>query len=218
LARNPRRRGGIPDPPGRIRRLWAFERAKVHDHLLRLDGDDRLLRFGGYASAAQITAYCEQLDWSRALIVGYVEGGEVRGLGELKPIGDGWPRAAELAVSVERPYQNRGIGSALLRRLVVFARNRLLDRLYMICLIDNGKALRMARRLDGALRFDHGEAEARIEPPWPTPWTWLEETLEFALPGTMAEPSKAARERHPSADQVITEGARRPVRSPIPAS
>ena len=45
------------------------------------------------------------------------------------------------------------------------------------CLIDNGKALRMARRLDGTLRFYDGAAEAQIEPPWPTPWTWLEELL-----------------------------------------
>ncbi|HZA65555.1 MAG TPA: GNAT family N-acetyltransferase [Geminicoccaceae bacterium] len=181
-----------------IRRLWPFERAKIRDHLLRLDRDDRLLRFGGYASADRIAAYCERLDWNRAIVIGCVIGGEVRGIGELKPIGAGWPRAAELAVSVERPYQDRGIGTALLRRLVVFARNRLLDRLFMICLIDNGKALRMARRLDGALRFDHGEAEARIEPPWPTPWTWLEETLEFALPGTTAQPSEAARATRPS--------------------
>ena len=187
--------GGVPSvgERGVIRRLWPFERAKIRDHLLRLDRDDRLLRFGGYVSAAQITAYCDRLDWDLVIVIGCVIGGEVRGIGELKPIGAGWPRAAELAVSVERPYQDRGIGTALLRRLVIFARNRLLDRLFMICLIDNGKALRMARRLDGALRFDHGEAEARIEPPWPTPWTWLEETLEFALPGTTAQPSDATR-------------------------
>jgi hypothetical protein len=47
----------------------------------------------------------------------------------------------------------------------------------MVCLIDNGRAVRMARRLDGTLRFRHGEAEAIIEPLWPRPWTWLEEVL-----------------------------------------
>lgn len=168
---------------GVIRTLWAFERAKVQDHLLRLDGDDRLRRFAGYASAAQVKAYCEQLDWSRGLIVGYVIGGEARGIGELKLLGAGWPRAAELAVSVERPVQNHGIGTALLRRLVIAARNRLIDRLYMVCPIEDGRAVRLARRLDGAVHFDHGEAAARIEPPWPTPWTWLEEVLaEAALP------------------------------------
>ena len=169
---------------GVIRRLWVGERDKIRDHLLRLVDEDRVLRFGGYASAAHIAAYCERLDWSRVLVVGYVTGSEVRGLAQLELIGAGWPRAAELAVSVERPFQNRGIGTALLRRLVVAARNRLIERVYMICAIDNGGAVRMARRLDGALHFRNGEAEARIEPPWPTPWTWLEELLsEPALTG-----------------------------------
>jgi hypothetical protein len=95
-------------PPDVIRRLWAFERDKVRNHLLRLDADDRLLRFGGYASAARIVGHCEQIDWSRALILGYAIGDEVRAIGELEPIGPGWPRAAELAVSVERPFQSRG--------------------------------------------------------------------------------------------------------------
>ena len=162
---------------GVIRRLWPVERANIKNHLLRLDSEDRMLRFGAYMSAAHVVAYSERVDWGRVLVVGYVTGGAVRALGQLELIGAGWPRAAELAVSVERPFQNRGIGTALLRRLVVAARNRLIQRLYMICLTDNGRAVRMARRLDGALHFHEGAAEARIEPPWPTPWTWLEETL-----------------------------------------
>jgi ribosomal protein S18 acetylase RimI-like enzyme len=173
--------------PSGIRRLWAFQRDKVRNHLLRLDADDRLLRFGGYASAARIAGHCEQIDWSRALILGYAIGEEVHGMGELEPIGRGWPRAAELAVSVERGFQGRGIGTALLRRLVVGARNRLIERISMICLIENTRAVRMARRLDGALQFDRGEALARIELPWPTPWTWLEEALfESAIPASRA--------------------------------
>jgi ribosomal protein S18 acetylase RimI-like enzyme len=169
---------------GVIRRLWAGERDQVRDHLLRLDVEDRQLRFGGYASASHIAAYCEGLEWSRGLVLGYVVAGQVRGLGELKLVGNGSPRAAELAVSVEHPFQNRGIGTALLRRLVVSSRNRLIDRIHMVCLIENGRAVRMARRLDGALRFRDGEAEAVIEPPWPTPWTWLEEALlEFGCTG-----------------------------------
>jgi len=84
--------------PGVIRRLWAFERDEVRDHLLRLDPDDRVRRFGGHASAARIAAYCERLDWSRALVVGHVMGGEVRGLGQLEPIGA--RRSDQLVVAV----------------------------------------------------------------------------------------------------------------------
>jgi ribosomal protein S18 acetylase RimI-like enzyme len=169
---------------GVIRRLWPGERARLQAHLLRLDREDRMLRFGGYASDAQIAAYCKRLDWSHALVVGYVVRGKVRGLGQLEPIRGSSPRAAEVAVSVERPFQNRGVGSALLRRVVSAARNRLIERLHMVCLVDNGRAVRLARRLEGTLRFRHGEAEATIEPPWPTCWTWLEELLlEPALSG-----------------------------------
>jgi ribosomal protein S18 acetylase RimI-like enzyme len=161
---------------GVIRRLWPGERARIRAHLLRLDREDRVLRFGGYLSDAHIAAYCERLDWSRSLVMGYVVRGKVRGLGQLELI-VGSTRVAELAVSVERPFQNRGVGTALLRRVVIAARNRLIERIHMVCLMDNGRAVRMARRLEGALRFRHGEAEATIEPPWPTPWTWLEELL-----------------------------------------
>ena len=49
------------------------------------------------------------------------------------------------------------------------------------------KADARAPHSDGALHFDHGEAQARIEPPWPTPWPtpwWLEEALlETTVPG-----------------------------------
>jgi ribosomal protein S18 acetylase RimI-like enzyme len=193
---------------GVIRRLWPVERVRVRAHLLRLERDDRVLRFGGYASDAHIAGYCERLDWSRSVVVGYVVRGKVRGLGQLALSDGASPRAAELAVSVEPAFQNRGVGTALLRRLVIAARNRLVERIYMVCLMDNSRAVRLARRLDGVLRFRDGEAEATIEPPLPTPWTWLEELLfEPALTGVetarrKAPPGRRARLPHPPPERV----------------
>jgi hypothetical protein len=97
--------------PGRIRRLSALERGKLRDHLLRLAPEDRLLRFGGYLSDSLIDAYCDGLEWGRAIIIGYLVDGEVRGLGELKPMARTLSRAAEAALSVERPYRDRGVGT-----------------------------------------------------------------------------------------------------------
>ncbi len=165
---------------GVIRRLWPIEGERVRGHLLRLDPDGRRLRFGGLVGPAQIEAHCAGLDWRRGAIIGYLEAGAVRGVGELLPAAEGGSGTAELAVSVEPRWQNRGIGTALLRRLVVAARNRLIGRLTMVCLIDNHRAVRMARRFEGRLEIDRGEALARIEPPWPTWWTLLEETFDGA--------------------------------------
>ena len=131
---------------GTIRRLWSAEREQIRAHLLRLDEEDRRLTLRRLCSSARIAAYCAELGMTRGLVLGYVVAGRMRGIGELKPLPGRWPRAAEIAISIERPFQGRGIGSALLRRLVIVARNRLYERLCMVCLMDNGRMVRMARR------------------------------------------------------------------------
>lgn len=166
--------------PGVIRRLSAVERDKVRDHLLRLDPEDRLLRFGGQVSDAHIEAYCAGLDWRRGVVLGWLDGGDVRALAELKPIADASPRAAEAALSVEKPFQDRGIGTELLRRLIVIARNRSIRSLYTLCALENGKVLRMTRKLGATLTFDQGEVAARVPLPWPNQVTLLLELLDDA--------------------------------------
>jgi GNAT superfamily N-acetyltransferase len=129
---------------------------------MRLDPKDRRLRFGVYASDARSETYCDALDWARAVIIGYLVDGEARGLGELKPGSEGWSRAAEATLSVERPYQNQGVGTELLRRLIVIARNRSIRSLHMLCLLENDKVLRMARKLGARLTFRRSGVEGRL--------------------------------------------------------
>ena len=160
-----------------IRRLVSRERDQVREHLLRLDDEDRRLRFGGPVSPARIDAHCAELDPGRVLVLSYLVAGEARGIGELRPLPGSWPRAAEAAISVERVFQGQGIGSALLRRLTLVARNRWIQRLHMLCLLDNGRMVRLARQQDSRLRFAEGQVEASIELAWPTGWTVLEEVL-----------------------------------------
>jgi ribosomal protein S18 acetylase RimI-like enzyme len=194
---------------GVIRRLWPIELDRIEAHLLRLDPESRRLRFGGVVGPAQIEAHCADIDWRGAVVVGYLEADALRGLGELLPATVKGARSAELAVSAEGPWRNRGIGTELMRRLIVAARNRLIGRLDMICLIDNDRVLRLARRLDGRLSFERGEALARIEPPWPTLWTLLEETLQAAPVGQGAGRKKAARPPGPGRRRRVQVGRKR---------
>jgi RimJ/RimL family protein N-acetyltransferase len=165
-----------------FRRLVAGERERLlPGHFLRLDGEDRRLRFGGHTGEERVRAYCARLDRDPgAVVLGCFLAGELRAVGELKPIGAAWPPAAELAVSVERPFQGRGLGAELCRRLVVRARNRFVARVHMLCLLDNRPVQRIARGLGGALSFHPGEAEAELRPPWPDPMSALEEWLDEA--------------------------------------
>jgi RimJ/RimL family protein N-acetyltransferase len=163
-----------------FRRLVAGERGRLlAGHFLRLDGEDRRRRFGGHTGEERVRAYCARLDRQPgSLVLGCFLAGELRAVGELKPIGGAWPPAAELAVSVERPFRGRGLGTELCRRLVVRARNRFVARVHMLCLLDNRPVQRIARGLGGALRFHPGEVEAELQPPWPDPLSALEEWLD----------------------------------------
>jgi hypothetical protein len=86
--------------------------------------------------------------------------------------------AAEAALSVQRTYQNRGVGTELLRRLIVLARNRSIRSLHMLCLLENGKVLHIARKLGAKLTFDHSEVEGWLALPGPNRLALLLELLD----------------------------------------
>jgi len=153
------------DTSGVIRRLATFERDRIRDHLLRLGDEDRHLRFGGHATLERIDTHCAGLDLARVVVLGYLVASEARGIGELSPLPGAWPRAAEVAISVERPFQGQGIGSALLRRLSQAARNRWIRRLHMLCLLDNGRMVRLARQLESRRSFEEGQIAASLALP-----------------------------------------------------
>lgn len=175
--------------PGVFRRIAAVERDKVYDHLLRLDKEDRLLRFGNPATDQRLRAYCDALDWQHGLIIGYVVGGQLRAIGEFKPFGKIWFDAAEIALSAERPWQDRGIGGELLRKLIIIARNRMIRSVYLLCLPRNAKLVRLVRKIDAELIVHTDQIEAQLKLAWPDQMTAISELLDeaSALFGTMQD-------------------------------
>jgi RimJ/RimL family protein N-acetyltransferase len=74
----------------------------------------------------------------------------MRGAAELRMIGESWPTDAEGAFSVEKDFQNGGVGTQLLGRIVRAARNRGVSRLYMNCLAENRKMQRLAKKYEAS--------------------------------------------------------------------
>lgn len=164
---------------GMIRKLWFGETRKYRDHLLRLDEESRRRRFGGLVSDQYIRNHVEGTKGFDAVLCGFFVDGILRGAAELRFLGPRiLSREAEAAFSVETPWQSHGIGSVLLERLLLTARNRGVKFLHLACLTDNKRMQQLARKFDAELSFDFGGVVGELETPRPTPLSLMREMID----------------------------------------
>jgi GNAT superfamily N-acetyltransferase len=163
---------------GVIRKLWISETELYRDHLLRLDGESRRNRFGGGVSDEFIRSYVGLSIGLDAVIHGFFVDGALRGTGELRSLGPAFAEEAEAAFSIEKPWQSHGVGTALLERTLLAARNRGFKLLHMACLAENRRMQQLARKFDAELTFDFGSVIGEVEAPHPTPLSVIREMME----------------------------------------
>ena len=159
------------------RKLFPTEIARLRDHLLRLDPVDRHRRFFAGVSDAAVDEHCRRIDWLRTLVIGCFEDGVLRGAAEVALDGGTFPRQAELALSIEGPWQDQGIGTQLMRRAILAASNRAVVSLYMLCLSENRRMQSIAKKFDARLGFADGEADAQLDVPPPSQLSLAAEAL-----------------------------------------
>jgi GNAT superfamily N-acetyltransferase len=162
---------------GVIRKLWITEAGRYRDHLLRLDRDSRHSRFGGAVADDFIRGYVDTMFGLKAIVHGFFVDGVLRGAAELRPLGPGFVREAEAALSIETPWQSHGVGSVLLDRTLLTARNRGIRKLHMACLANNRRMQDLARKFSAELSFDFGSVAGEVAAPGPTPLSVLREIL-----------------------------------------
>lgn len=161
---------------GLVRKLWIGEIGQYRDHLLRLDAQSRRNRFGGAVSDERICEHVESTTSLNAVLHGFFVDGTLRGTAELRLLGPQLLTAeAEAAFSVETPWQSHGIGSVLLERTLLAARNRGIKRLHMACLADNKRMQQLARKFDAELSYDFGSVIGEVQNPRPTPLSLMRE-------------------------------------------
>ena len=162
---------------GRIRKLWIGDTDIYRDHLLRLDAESRRNRFGGAVSDAFIDHYVAVANSLDSVIHGFFVDETLRGAGELRPLGAAFANEAEAAFSIEKPWQSHGVGTALLSRTLLAARNRGFKLLHMACLADNRRMQQLALKFDAELSFDFGSVVGEVEAAHPTPLSVMREFL-----------------------------------------
>lgn len=162
---------------GVIRKLWIGEADVYRDHLLRLDVESQYNRFGHPVSDEFVREYVDASPSPNAVIHGFFVDGMLRGAADLRPIGSSLAKRADAALSVERLWQSYGVGSALLQRLLLTARNRHIKWLHMACLANNLRMQQLARKFEADLSFDFDSVVGTVKAPRPTPLSVMREVL-----------------------------------------
>lgn len=175
-----------------VRRLRADEGALYRDFMLGLDEATRHDRFCASVSDEFIARHVARALAGEALVFGCFGDGELRGVAELHLAGvtaQLWPvrrqAVAEAAFAVERGFQGRGIGTALLEAVVLAARNRGVTQLRVTCLAANAAMRRLAQKAQARLTLTLDEVAGEIIPPRPTPLSWLREASAEAADATI---------------------------------
>ena len=164
-------------PGGAVRKLWIGEADAYRDHLLRLDPESRRRRFSGAIGDDFIAQHARSIGAFGVVAYGFFLDGVLRGAAELRP-GAPFGHEAEAAFSIEQPWQSLGVGSVLLERILLTARNRGITALQMQCLAENRRMQQLARKFEADLKFDFGDVVAEVTAPRFTGLSLLREWSE----------------------------------------
>jgi GNAT superfamily N-acetyltransferase len=166
----------LPDG-GIIRKLWTGETDAYRDHLLRLDPESRHRRFSGAVANEVIARHAASARGPGVVIHGFFIDGTLRGAAELRSIGPLFSDEGEAALSIEQPWQSHGVGTELLERTLLSARNRGITSLHMHCLADNQRMQQLARKFEAGLSFDFGSVVGEVDPPRSTALSLMREAI-----------------------------------------
>jgi RimJ/RimL family protein N-acetyltransferase len=121
-----------------------------------------------------VREHCARLNWFRAMVIGYFDAGELRGAAELQVADDRIPALYEVAITVETAWQDRGVATELLRRVLVIAGNRSARAVQLKCVGDNHRIQHIAQKFGAQLHSRDGESEAEISTSSLTYWSLCE--------------------------------------------
>jgi RimJ/RimL family protein N-acetyltransferase len=150
-----------------IRKLSPLELYRYSDHLLRLNSDDRYLRFGSQVDDSAIIRHVNSKSKDKKIILAAFDDNlnviaacEVAFLLNKNSI---FADTAEIGLSVESSHRNKGLGTDLFERALIVARNRRVKVFTSYCLTRNGFMMRIAKAHGMKIITEYGSSEASLE-------------------------------------------------------
>lgn len=144
-----------------IKTLTKYDSTEILIHLLRLDAFDRRCRFGIVVTDDYIFDYVKKLDWDTDYMFGIYYEKELLAFGHLAVSTK--TCAAEFGVSLDESARNIGLGRAMLKHAVEWAKSNNFTRVCTQCLFENGPMIHVARALGMKVITEDNEVGAYID-------------------------------------------------------
>lgn len=149
-----------------ISTLANSDKPAVLAHLMRLNTNDRYMRFFAAVSDYVLERYVEKMDLDKDASFGiYGRDGKTliafAHVGAEEKTGDGG-KIAELGISVDIDRRGFGLARKLMARTLVYCRASSIGTLYMSCLRENKAMQHLAKETGLKVVLDHDEAIADL--------------------------------------------------------
>ena len=146
------------------RHLTTDDRARVLAHLLRLNAQDRRMRFCQSFSDANVTDYVANIDFDKSVCFGLFDDGQnLVALAQSFAYDDGGVRMLEAAFSTDAAWRCQGLGTVLFRQVTDFAAEQRMDRVIAQCLAGNRPMRALLRAVGAVCAVDDGEVTGQLE-------------------------------------------------------
>jgi GNAT superfamily N-acetyltransferase len=139
---------------GAVREVRTSELHHYQWHLLRLRDGWHGSRCESFAFGAFQRWVGERLGDAGTAVLGCFVGGQMRGAAVLRSLQHDWSQGAEIVLSVEKAWQGRGIGTALMVEAMRVARERGIPHLYLSFHVLNRRVQRIAERFAAKIEFE----------------------------------------------------------------
>jgi RimJ/RimL family protein N-acetyltransferase len=141
--------------------LGEADRDRLRTHLLRLDPDDRRMRFMRAMSDVDIATFATDADFGPATRLGFVDlDGHLVALAEGFSYAVGSQARMEVAFSTDAGWRRRGLATRLFHAMGRIAQERGIERLVLQCDRRNTGMRRLLRNVGAQTCDESGEIEA----------------------------------------------------------
>lgn len=144
---------------------------KILEHLLKLEGNDRRLRFGATLNDDAISRYIDNINPKDILFAIFDNDLNIIGLTHFAISADG---SAELGLSVDASARGQSNGSKLFKRSLLMAKVMGIHELYIHCLSENAAMKHIASKYSMTVISEFGETQGCLNVSKITPVEMLE--------------------------------------------